>query len=155
MNQTSLFSPEQEEQIKQAIRCVYQSLCADYGQIFISQFKSDRNLNGITPNAWMHRLYKRVYGCSSEQIVNGFERLTEQAAGLKMPSMDEIVKAVQMEKRKTLEINHIPKTLDEKVREIQSRITKCAFPACEKLGTVSGSTRGDDVWYCMNHFRQR
>lgn len=83
------------EEIKKLVIYVYDSMIMTYGDLFAIQFTADK-----TPGNWKSSLYKRTYGCSETEIINGFESLMEVA--VKMPSLDEIVEAIQAEHKKSI-----------------------------------------------------
>lgn len=51
------------------------------------------------PKDWMRSLYKRVYGCTRDQIVNGFDEIAYKTKP-RLPTIDEIVTAILAEKEK-------------------------------------------------------
>lgn len=91
-------SRNSDEAVKSAIRSVFAALSADYGNLFLSQFKRF-GAHKYTPTTWKWRLYKRLHGCSAESIYNGYEGLVVAMKGQGMPTMDQIVTAIKDEHR--------------------------------------------------------
>lgn len=80
--------PDSEPPIKQAIRDLVNVMRIDHGKLFTAQFDNDKN----TVNVWQYRLFSKVNGLDPNDLIAGYELISEQRPG-HMPNIHEIVSA--------------------------------------------------------------
>lgn len=86
-------STSEKEERRQTFLTLYRTMAADWGDEFLRQFRG----TGFKPKDWADRLDKRLYNCTNQQILEGYDYFVANIK--RTPTTDELIQAVKSRKR--------------------------------------------------------
>lgn len=165
---------DDQAEAKNAVKTIFRSLMTDYGEQFTKQFLTDHDRGD-----WMKSLYKRTYGATAKELLEGFESLHVNKKLREHPTVSEIVYAVQdlrsteNSARKHGKLCGETREISEEERKqkkakaiadhaavIGSHLARCrkgsndfhSDPQCFAKGcNKPGTVSKGAGWYCMTH----
>jgi hypothetical protein len=89
--------PDYPEALRQAIRIITNSMRLDFGGLFAKQFEGEN----ASVKKWQYRLLEKLQGLYPQDVLDGYEAITDQKPG-HLPTIPEIAYATVQRQRERL-----------------------------------------------------